>query len=271
MSKTGYAYCLNASTIRPAPLEQKIRVAAGAGFEGIELWNDELDAHVAGGGQLQDLRLLLEDSGLQVPTVVAAMGWMETSGIEHDRALDEVRRRMEQAAAVGASRIVATPPLEDSDISLGGARYRELLELGEQTGVLPAMEFLGFAPSVYTIEQAWEIAVAADHPEATVLMDPFHILRGGGDVDSIALVPGNRVAIWHWNDVPSDIPLPQQTDADRVMPCDGVGPLKRMEELVRASGYRGFISLELFNPSIWERDVDSVAREGLEKMGRFFA
>ena len=63
----------------------------------------------------------------------------------------------------------------------------------------------------------------------------------------------------------------EQTDNDRVMPGDGVGPLQRMEELVRASGYRGFISLELFNPSIWERDADDVAREGIEKMRRFFA
>ena len=102
-------------------------------------------------------------------------------------------------------------------------------------------------------------------------MDPFHIIRGGGSVHDIALVPGNRVAIWHWNDVPSEPPLHEQTDDDRVMPGDGVGPLQRAEELVRASGYRGFISLELFNPSVWERDADDVAREGLEKMRRFFA
>ena len=266
-----YVYCLNASTIKPTPLEEKIRVAACAGFEAIELWSDELDAYVAGGGSLRDVRQRLGDAGLKVPTVVAVMGWMETSGREHDHALDEARRRMEQAAAIGCNRIVATPPIEVSDISLGGARYRELLELGEQTGVWPAMEYLGFVPSVYTIEQAWSIAVAADHPEATVVMDPFHILRGGGSVDDIAPVPGHRVAIWHWNDVPSEPPVHEQTDNDRVMPGDGVGPLQRMEELVRASGYRGFISLELFNPSIWERDADDVAREGIEKMRRFFA
>ena len=270
MSRAAYAYCLNASTIRPAPLEVKIDVAAAAGFDGIELWIDELDAYVAGGGQLGEVRRRLQDAGLQVATVIAAMGWMGTAGAEHTRALDEARRRLEQAAAVGASRIVATPPLDDRDLSRAGADYRELLELGEQFGVWPAMEFLGFVPSVYTIAQAWDIAVAADHPEATVVMDPFHILRGGGSADDIALVPGERVAIWHWNDIPADVPLPQQTDADRVMPGDGVGPLERMAELVRASGYTGFISLELFSQQIWERDPGHAAREGMAKMQRFF-
>ena len=107
--------------------------------------------------------------------------------------------------------------------------------------------------------------------DATLIMDPFHILRGGGNLESIAKVPGEKVAIWHWNDVPDSQPINQQTDADRVLPGDGVGPLMQIERLARQQGYSGFVSLELFNPQLWERNPEEVARIGLDKMRAYFA
>ncbi len=111
---------------------------------------------------------------------------------------------------------------------------------------------------------------AAD-PDACLIMDPFHILRGGSPLADIALVPGDKVAIWHWNDVPGTKPVGQQSDADRVLPGDGVGPLQEIERLALQQGYQGFVSLELFNPALWQRDPEEVARLGMEKMKRFFA
>ena len=266
-----FHYCLNSSTIRPAPLLEKIRIAGTVGYAAIELWNDDLDAHLQAGGSLGEVRQALADAGLQVPTVIAVHGWLGSSGTPHARALDEARRRMEQAAEVGAPHIVASPAMESVDLSHGGAEYRELLELGRRIGVAPAMEYLGFVSSVYTIDQAWQIATDADHPDATIIMDPFHILRGGGSLESIAKVPGEKVAIWHWNDVPDTRLISQQTDADRVLPGDGVGPLMQIERLARQQGYSGFVSLELFNPQLWERDPEEVARIGLDKMQAYFA
>ena len=79
------------------------------------------------------------------------------------------------------------------------------------------------------------------------------------------------MAIWHWNDVPGAKPVSQQSDADRVLPGEGVGPLKEIERLALAQGYQGFVSLELFNPALWQRDPEEVARLGMEKMRQFFA
>jgi sugar phosphate isomerase/epimerase len=160
--------------------------------------------------------------------------------------------------------------MEPFDLARGGDDYGKLLQLGRQIGVAPAMEYLGFMKSVYTIEQAWQIATDANDADATLIMDPFHILRGGGSIDSIALVPGDKVAIWHWNDVPASPPVGEQTDADRVLPGDGVGPLREIEALALRQGYSGFVSLELFNPQLWEEDPEKVARTGLEKMQGYF-
>lgn len=263
-------YALNTSTIRPASLMEKIRIAGQTGYQGIELWNDDLTAHQEQGGSLAEVRQALADYGLAVPTVIALHGWLGAAGAAREQALEEVRRRMAQAAEVGAEFIVASPPRDPCDLRRGGADYRELLEMGRELGVRPAMEYLGFVQSVHTIDQAWQIAEDADHPDASLIMDPFHIVRGGGPIASIANVPGDKVAVWHWNDAPGSKPFAEQSDADRVMPGDGAAPLREIERLAREQGYAGFVSLELFNPGLWEQDPAEVARIGLEKMRAYF-
>ena len=265
-----FQYCLNTSTIRPVPLLDKIHFAGKARFRAIELWTDDIDNFLDEGGSITDIRRALDDNGLQVPTVIALHSWLGTSKSEHILALTEARRRMDQAAKIGASGIIASPALEKCDLSRAGEQYRELIDIGINMGVLPAMEFLGFVGSVYTISQAWQIARDADHPEARIVMDPFHILRGGGSLEEIPMVPGNRVAIWHWNDVPKTPPISQQTDGDRIMPGDGVGPLRNIEKLIIESGYEGYVSLELFNDRWWKENPAKTVKIGMEKMQLFF-
>ena len=79
------------------------------------------------------------------------------------------------------------------------------------------------------------------------------------------------MAIWHWNDLPGGTPFDEQTDADRVMPGEGVAPLEQIAELIERQAYAGYVSLELFNENYWRRDLYEVASEGLEKMRNYFA
>src|SRR5690349_2677157 len=95
-----FLYCLNSSTIRPAPILKKIEVAAQVGYSAIELWHDDIDAHVARGGTVAEIRRALDDRGLIVPTTIYLKGWFETTGAEHVRQLDECKRRMAQAVEV---------------------------------------------------------------------------------------------------------------------------------------------------------------------------
>jgi sugar phosphate isomerase/epimerase len=65
---------------------------------------------------------------------------------------------------------------------------------------------------------------------------------------------------------PSRLPRVTIRDADRVYPGDGVAPLKTLLRELRRIGFRGMLSLELFNPAYWNQDAVQVARTGLEKM-----
>jgi sugar phosphate isomerase/epimerase len=71
--------------------------------------------------------------------------------------------------------------------------------------------------------------------------------------------------VFHLNDYPA-LPRDKITDADRVYPGDGVAPLPAILRDLRQLGFRGYLSLELFNREYWKQDALTVARTGLEKM-----
>lgn len=261
-----FRYCLNASTIMTTPILRQISVARDAGYGAIELWHDHIDRHLQSGGTLKDIRSAVDDAGLVVPTTIYLAGWFQPAGEEHTRALDEVKRRLEQAAAVGAEFAIAGPPPGKADRALGAKHYFELLELGKQFGVRPAFEYLGFVEDINTIDDAIDIVTRSGHPDATVVVDPFHCWRGGGPISSLRKLGADQIAMSHFNDAPSNPPASQQQDSDRVMPGDGAIDLRSYCDHLAATGYDRWLSLELFREDLWTQDPLTVAKAGLQKM-----
>lgn len=261
-----FIYCLNSSTIRPTPILDKIRIAGEVGYAAIELWHDDIDLHLSKGGQLTDIRKAVNDHGLEVPTTIYLKGWAEPDAAVRQRELDECKRRMEQSVAVGAHYIISGPPPGACDRAFVGAKYAELLNLGLAMGVKPAFEYLGFVDEINSIDAAIEVVEHSKHPQATIVLDPFHCFRGGKGIESIAKLKGTSIAISHFNDTPSSPPREQQHDHSRVMPGDGHMDLRRYLDLLKQVGYRRWLSLELFREDLWARDPREVAKLGLEKM-----
>lgn len=261
-----FIYCLNSSTIKPAPILDKIRIAGETGYRAIELWHDDIDAHLARGGSLGEIRNAVADHGLEVPTTIFLKGWWDTTGAVYRRAMDEIKRRLAQAAEVGAKFSIAGPPLGMVDVAAGAERYRELLQVGRTFGVRPAMEYLGFADEVNTIEAALAVMDGSQDADATIVLDPFHCFRGGGPLESIRKLTAERIAISHFNDSPAFPDRELQQDPDRVMPGDGCVDLRMYCNLLREVGYDRWLSLELFRRDLWAQDPREVARIGLEKM-----
>ncbi|MCP4172609.1 MAG: sugar phosphate isomerase/epimerase, partial [Fuerstiella sp.] len=75
-----FQYSLNSSTIQTTPILQKIEIAARAGYTGIELWHDDMDAHVGSGGTMAEIRKCVEDNGLKVPTTIHIHSWFQPAG-----------------------------------------------------------------------------------------------------------------------------------------------------------------------------------------------
>ena len=123
--------CLDTATIRPASLEEKIRIAAKVGFDAIEPWEGELHEYEEKGGSLADLGKRIRDAGLFVPSVIGLWNAIPATREEFDKSLVDSRRRMRQAAAVGAEYIQVVPqparPWQEFDPKWAADRYRELL------------------------------------------------------------------------------------------------------------------------------------------------
>jgi sugar phosphate isomerase/epimerase len=266
---SAFGCCLNASTIRGTPVRRQIEVAAAAGFGAMELWFSDVDAHLAEGGSLSDLRHALNDAGLVVPTLIYFSGWFDCDATRWPQIQGDCARRMEQAAALGATWLICSPPEGPADLALGAQRYRELLDLGNSTGVAPIFEFLGFVQQYCTIDSALEVLARAGG--GTTVVDPFHVIRGGDTLESLSRLKGSQIAISHFNDTVAHPPRLQQHDGDRVMPGDGCLDLHRYCDLLRNTGYRGWLSLELFRPDLWAKDPLEVAREGRRKLQPFVA
>ncbi|MBM4077203.1 MAG: sugar phosphate isomerase/epimerase [Planctomycetes bacterium] len=261
-----FQYCLNTSTIRPTPLLDKIRIAGDVGYSAIELWHDDIEAYLDQGGRLSDIKKALADAGLQLPTTIYLRGWCDTTGAEHSKGLEECKKRLEHAATLGAIHSIASPAGGKVDVDLASRNYRELVELGLSFGVKPAMEYLGFVEQINTIESALEIMTRSGHLQATIIVDPFHNFRGGGDFASLAKLRGDQIAISHFNDTPSSPPRLEQHDHSRVLPGQGHLNLNQWVQLLSQSGYDRWLSLELFREDLWARDPKEVARIGLESM-----
>jgi sugar phosphate isomerase/epimerase len=267
-----FGYCLNTSTIRLDGLGivDKIEIAAKAGYKGLEPWIREFDEYTKQGGSLKDLAKRIRDAGLTVESAIGFAEWIVDDDARRAKGFEEAKRCMEIVAQVGGTRLAAPPAgaTDKADLNLlrAAERYRELLELGEQMGVVPQVELWGFSKSLSRLGEVFFVAIESGHPKACVLTDVYHIYKGGSDPSGLALVRGDRMHVMHMNDYPADPPRETISDAHRVYPGDGVAPLDKILRTLRDIGFRGMLSLELFNREYWKQDPLTVARTGLERM-----
>ena len=266
-----FGYCLNMATLMGHKLSvvEEMEVAAEAGWQGVELWIRNIRRHVDEGGSLAELKKRVDDLGLEVTSAIGFTAWAIDDEAERAQGLERFREEMELVAQIGGTHIAASPAgihqTPDVDLFQVARRYRDLLELGRQTGVIPQLEIWGAAETLDTVGEAALVACHADHPDACLLLDAFHMYRGASGFEGLQLLSGAKMHAFHINDYPDDPPRDQINDSHRVYPGDGVCPLGSVLKSLYETGFRGMLSLEVFNRGYWKQDALDVAKAGLEK------
>lgn len=266
-----FRYCLNTGTImgHKLPIDQEAKVAAAAGYDGVEPWMRNLHAYVEGGGSLRGLRKRIEDAGLRVESAIGFPQWAVDDERRRAEGLENMRRDMDRLAQIGGTHIAAPPAginrIAGMDLRKVAERYRVVLELGEEMGVVPQLEIWGSAATLGTVAEAAFVAIAADRPDACLLLDAYHMYKGGSGFDCLKQLNGAQMHAFHINDYPADPPRETIGDAHRVYPGDGVAPLSSILRDLHRTGFRGALSLEVFNREYWRHDPLAVARTGLQK------
>ena len=267
-----FGYCFNTSTVRGQKLafDEQVELTARAGYDAIEPWIRDVQAFVDNGGNLDKIRSRIEQLGITVESAIGFANWIVDDDTKRAEGLETARHDMKLVKAIGGTRIAA-PPVgatnqEDLDLFKAAARYRDLLEVGKEEGVTPQLELWGFSKSISRLGELMFVAVESGHPDACMLLDIYHIYKGGSDFQGLELINSSRVHVFHVNDYPADPPRETISDADRVYMGDGVAPTSMILQTIYKNGFRGMLSLELFNRTYWEQDALEVARTGLEKM-----
>lgn len=267
-----FRYCFNTSTIRgqKKPIVEVIDIVAKAGYHAIEPWIEEIEHYKQGGGSLSDLGKRLRDLGITVESGIGFAAWIVDDPAQRAKGLEQAKHDMDLLAQIGGKRLAA-PPVGATDIAhfdlrKAAERYRALLEVGDQTGVVPMAEVWGFSKTLQTLGEAAMVAIGSDHPSACILPDIYHLYKGGSGFNGLKLLSASAVHVFHLNDYPAQPPRETITDADRVYPGDGIAPLQEVFRELKAINYTGVLSIELFNHSYYAQDPLVVAKTALEKL-----
>lgn len=267
--KSPWPICLNASTIRPSTLIEKIDIASKAGYDALEPWIDDLEKYEEEGGNLKELGTMIKEKGLFVPNIIGLWNCMPMEDQAFADSLSATRERMRMSAAIGSKHVAAipVPDREDFNVEIGIQRYKELLKIGrEEYGIIVAFEFVGFFKGIHRFGEAAGIAIDINDKDACLIMDSFHLYRGGSGFNGLKHINGNFIADFHINDVASTTPREKLGDKDRIFPGDGILPLVQLLKDLDSINYKGPLSIELFNREHWKQDPLQVAKTGLDKI-----
>ncbi|GAA4435935.1 sugar phosphate isomerase/epimerase [Ravibacter arvi] len=266
-----FRYSLNMSTIAGQKLgfRKELEIAAKAGFSAVEIWISSLQTYLKAGNTAQQTARMIADLGLTVENAIGFAQWVVNDDAKRKASMSQMQEEMDLLREVGCRR-VACPPIGategELDLKAAAERYARLLEMGKKTGVHPQLELWGFSRNLSTLSDVMYVAIASGDPDARLLLDVYHLYKGGSGHELLSFVGKPLIEIFHMNDYPASPERAKIVDADRVFTGDGIAPITKVLEAIKKPGETVVLSLELFNKTYYAQDALQVAKTGLQKM-----
>jgi 2-keto-myo-inositol isomerase len=267
---------LNGATTGAADLLTDLRVARDAGYGGLEIRDTKLEAYLAGGGSLQDLHLAFRQAGVRPLSMNALERATPSAGAARAAVLARCRTLCAWASALGCPYVVAVPgPPDGADTAAvqqsSVDALRAMAAVAREHGMKIGFEFLGSPDgSVRTLAAARQIVEEVADPAVGLVIDAFHYYVGGSRAEMLDGLDPRELFIVHLDDA-EDRPREALTDAHRVLPGEGVIPLRELVRRLTAIGYDGFYSVELFRPEYWTWEPLHLAKVARERLDALFA
>lgn len=207
-------------------------------------------------------RRLLDDLGLKAVSTSNHTGAVEPNP-NRAKNLDDLKAKCELAQALGADRIVLVPAMTakptDDDYKRGLDNLREAADISGRFNVALLFEFSKFFTYANTLTTGISIVRAANHPHVRLMMDTYHFWIGPSKMEDLELVRDGELAHVHFEDTPREPVRELLEQRHRVLPGDGVAPLRRIVDVLRRKQYAGPLSVELFDPSFQSMDPYQLA------------
>ncbi|WP_308282518.1 sugar phosphate isomerase/epimerase and 4-hydroxyphenylpyruvate domain-containing protein [Pseudonocardia nigra] len=236
-------------------LEDKLAAAAAAGFDGVEVFEPDLVASPLSPGEI---RLRCADLGLTIDLYQPFRDLDSTDPARFAANLRRAEHKFDVMTALGTDTVLvcsAVAPDAVADVDRLAEQLHALAERAGARGLRVAYEALAWGTHVNTYERSWDVVARADHPALGLCLDSFHILSRGSDPAGIARIPGEKLFFLQLADAPHlSMDVLQWSRHHRLFPGQGSFDLPAFLEPVLAAGYRGPLSLEVFNDVFRQSD-----------------
>ena len=248
-------------------LADKLATIAAAGFDGVEIFDNDLVASPLGP---EDVAKTCADLGLRIELFQPVRDVEGVPPADFPAVVRRMTRKLDVAATLGAPVVllcsnVQPDAIDDPDLS--AAQLAALGDLAAERGLVLAFEALAWGRHVDRVGQAWDIVRRADHPAVTLAVDTFHLLSRGDDARALSGVPGGRIGFLQVADAPLlDMDVLEWSRHHRCFPGQGTMDVTGVVEAVLAAGYDGPLSLEVFSDVVRESPAATTARDALRSL-----
>ncbi|MER5755499.1 TIM barrel protein [Streptomyces sp. NPDC002088] len=232
-------------------LTEKLTAAARAGFDGVEIFENDL---LASPLTPEEIRTRCADLGLGIDLYQPMRDIEAVPEDEFARNLRRARHKFELMSRLGTDTVLvcsSVSPLAADDDALAAGQLSRLADLAQDFGIRVAYEALAWGRHVSTYDHAWRIVETAGHPALGTCLDSFHILSRGSDpkdLEGIADIPGEKIFFLQLADAPLlAMDVLQWSRHYRCFPGQGGFDVAGLVRQVLRTGYDGPLSLEVFN------------------------
>jgi 4-hydroxyphenylpyruvate dioxygenase len=248
-------------------LDDKLAAAAAAGFDGVELFENDL---LVSPSSPAEIRRRCADLGLSIDLYQPFRDFEAVPPDLHAANLRRARHKLDVMAALDTDTVLvcsSVSPHAVDDDDLAAEQLHALAEVAAERGMKIAYEALAWGRHVSGYEHAWRIVRRAAHPALGLCLDSFHILSKGHDPAPIRAIPGEKIFFLQLADAPA---LPMDvlpwSRHHRLFPGQGDFDLTAFTGHVLAAGYRGPLSLEVFNDVFRQADPRPAAVDAMRSL-----
>jgi 4-hydroxyphenylpyruvate dioxygenase len=245
-------------------LPDKLEAAAAVGFDGIEIFENDL---LTFDGTPADVRRMCADLGLGIHLFQPFRDFEAMPEPQRGRNLDRAERKFDTMQALGTDLVLVCSNVQAAtldDPARAAADLHEMAERASRRGLRVCYEALAWGRHVNRWAQAWDIVRRADHPALGLCLDSFHTLAAGDDLSGLAgTVPPERIFFLQLADAPKlSMDVLSWSRHHRLFPGQGELPVARFLQDLLATGWSGTLSLEVFNDEFRAAPARRIARDG---------
>ena len=261
---------LHTWTVDTTPLDDALAAAKAGGFDAVELRRVDFERCAKRGLDNAAVLDLVRAAGLPVSAMGVEYGWIFSTGAERERLLGVFRECCENAVALGCGMMMSAigPGAAPTDEAV--ANIRRAGEIAGSFGLRLTLEYQFQHPVVRSLDILRELIARAGSSNVGLLLDAYHLQRGGHPGRGFEDVPGAEIFYVQFSDVP-DAPPAGLPPVDRLPPGQGVVDWTGLFGLLAEKGYDGWLSYEAPNPAHWQQPAAETAKRGAEAARRALA